>query len=463
MQTDTQQQNELGTAPVGRLLLRLALPNIAAQIVNMLYNIVDRIYIGHIPEIGSQALTGVGVTFPIIILISAFSSLIGMGGTPHASIAMGQQHNDRAEKIMGNCFSALITISVILTVVFLLTQRQILVLFGASEDTLPYALEYLNIYVLGTIFTQITLGMNGFITTQGKAKTAMLTVLIGAALNIILDPVFMFGFGMGVRGAAIATVFSQFISAIWVIRFLTGRKAILKLRKKNLRPEAKILLPVIGLGLSPFVMQSTESLLSITFNVSLAKYGGDLAVGAMTILTSLLQMVNLPLTGLTQGAQPIISYNFGARQVDRMKKAIRLLVTSAFLYGLFCWALTRTVPGLLVSLFTTDPDLQEFTIWALGIYMAVVFVLGIQTSFQQAFIALGEAKVSLFLALLRKVILLIPLILLLPNFFSDKIFAVFLAEPVSDFLAATTTTLFFLWRVRKIIAGLQTDRPAKKS
>lgn len=456
-------ENELGTAPVGKLLLRLALPNIAAQIVNMLYNIVDRIYIGHIPEIGSQALTGVGVTFPIIILITAFSSLIGMGGAPHASIAMGQKHNERAEKIMGNCFSALVAISLILTVFFLLTQEQILILFGASADTLPYGLEYLNLYVLGTLFIQIALGMNGFITTQGKAKTAMCTVLIGAALNIILDPIFIFVFGLGVRGAAIATVFSQFVSAIWVIRFLTSSKAILRLRKENLRPQLKILLSVIGLGMSPFVMQSTESLLSITFNVSLAKYGGDLAVGAMTILTSLLQMVNLPMTGLTQGAQPIISYNFGAKQIDRMKKAIRLLLTSSVAYAFVCWLLTRIAPHMLVGLFTSDPELQQFTVWALGIYMAMVFVLGIQTSFQQSFIALGEAKISLFLALLRKVILLIPLILILPNFFDDKLFAVFLAEPVSDFLAAMTTMTFFLVRVRKIISKIQQPNLKKES
>ena len=314
--------NELGCAPVGRLLFKLAVPTIAAQIVNMLYNIVDRIYIGHIPDVGSQALTGVGVTFPIILLISAFSALIGMGGAPRASIAMGQGRNDQAEQVLGNCFSAQTITALVLTVFFLLTQKQILVLFGASADTLPYALEYLNIYVLGTLFIQIALGMNGFITTQGQSRIAMYTVLIGAALNIILDPVFIFVFHMGVRGAAAATVLSQMVSALWVVRFLTGPKTLLRLKRENLRCHASILLPVIALGLSPFVMQSTESLLSITFNVSLAKYGGDIAVGSMTILTSLLQMLNLPMVGLTQGAQPIISYNYGAKQVDRLKKAV---------------------------------------------------------------------------------------------------------------------------------------------
>lgn len=458
-----EKKNFLETAPVGKLLWRLALPTVAAQIINMLYNIVDRIYIGHIPDIGAAALTGVGVCLPLIMIVSAFAALVGNGGAPRASIFMGKGDNESAERTLGNCFVAQLVISVLLTAVLLVWNEELLMAFGASENTIGYALDYMNIYALGTIFVQLTLGLNAFITAQGFTKTGMLSVLIGAVANIVLDPVFIFGFGMGVRGAALATVLSQALSCVWVVSFLLGRKTIWKLRTSCMRFRPKLLFPSLALGLSTFIMQASESIITVCFNASLQRYGGDIAVGAMTILSSVMQFAMLPMQGLGQGAQPIISYNFGARQVDRMKKAIRLLVTSAFLYALFCWALTRTVPGLLVSLFTTDPDLQEFTIWALGIYMAVVFVLGIQTSFQQAFIALGEAKVSLFLALLRKVILLIPLILLLPNFFSDKIFAVFLAEPVSDFLAATTTTLFFLWRVRKIIAGLQTDRPAKKS
>ena len=447
--------NELGCAPVGRLLFKLAVPTIAAQIVNMLYNIVDRIYIGHIPDVGSQALTGVGVTFPIILLISAFSALIGMGGAPRASIAMGQGRNDQAEQVLGNCFSAQTITALVLTVFFLLTQKQILVLFGASADTMPYALEYLNIYVLGTLFIQIALGMNGFITTQGQSRIAMYTVLIGAALNIILDPVFIFVFHMGVRGAAAATVLSQMVSALWVVRFLTGPKTLLRLKRENLRCHASILLPVIALGLSPFVMQSTESLLSITFNVSLAKYGGDIAVGSMTILTSLLQMLNLPMVGLTQGAQPIISYNYGAKQVDRLKKAVLLLTACATTYTLLFWLATRLFPQAIVSIFTNDAALIEFTCGALSVYLAAAFMMGFQTAFQQSFIALGEAKISLFLALLRKIILLIPLILILPKLLSNKLFAVFLAEPVSDFLAASTTTVIFLIRFRQILKELR--------
>ncbi len=447
--------NELGCAPVGRLLFKLAVPTIAAQIVNMLYNIVDRIYIGHIPDVGSQALTGVGVTFPIILLISAFSALIGMGGAPRASIAMGQGRNDQAEQVLGNCFSAQTITALVLTVFFLLTQKQILVLFGASADTMPYALEYLNIYVLGTLFIQIALGMNGFITTQGQSRIAMYTVLIGAALNIILDPVFIFVFHMGVRGAAAATVLSQMVSALWVVRFLTGPKTLLRLKRENLRCHASILLPVIALGLSPFVMQSTESLLAITFNVSLAKYGGDIAVGSMTILTSLLQMLNLPMVGLTQGAQPIISYNYGAKQVDRLKKAVLLLTACATTYTLLFWLATRLFPQAIVSIFANDAALIEFTCGALSIYLAAAFMMGFQTAFQQSFIALGEAKISLFLALLRKIILLIPLILILPKLLSNKLFAVFLAEPVSDFLAASTTTVIFLIRFRQILKELR--------
>lgn len=458
--TEQKDENELGSAPVGRLMLRLALPTIAAQIVNMLYNIVDRIYIGHIPEVGSQALTGVGVTFPIIILITAFSSLIGMGGAPRAAIALGQKNHHQAEKVLGNCFTALVVLSVLLTALFLLTQQQILLWFGASADTLPYALQYLNIYVLGTIFIQIALGMNGFITAQGKSKIAMYTVLIGAALNIVLDPVFIFVFGLGVRGAAIATVLSQCVSAIWVVRFLTGPKTDLRLRRENLRCQSSVLLPVIALGLSPFVMQSTESLLSITFNVSLAKYGGDIAVGSMTILTSLLQMLNMPLMGLTQGAQPIISYNYGAKKIDRMCRAVRLLVTTAICYTTLFWLAIRLIPGPIISVFTNDAELLVFTEWALRIYMATAFVLGIQQSFQQSFIALGEAKISLFLALLRKIILLIPLILILPQFLSNQLFAVFLAEPISDFLAAMTTMTLFLIRFRKIVRDMRAESPS---
>lgn len=443
--------DRLGQERVGKLLFSLAVPAIAAQLVNMLYNIVDRIYIGHIPNIGSEALTGVGVTFPIIMIISAFSALIGMGGAPRAAISMGQNNKDSAEEILGNCFVSLLIVSIVLTILFLIFSEKLLLIFGASTKTLPHAMDYLNVYVLGTIFVQLSLGLNSFISTQGFAKTSMLTVIIGALINIILDPILIFGFKMGVQGAAIATVFSQGISAIWVLRFLTGKTTKLKLSKKYLKPKKSVLLPVLLLGISPFIMQSTESLLNIAFNSSLQKYGGDLAVGSMTILSSLIQLLALPLTGLTQGAQPIVSYNYGAKNNERVKKTFKLLIICCLSFSFLFWISMITLPKLFISLFTTDPNLGSMSVWSIRIYMAVVFVMGAQTACQQTFIAIGQAKLSLFLALLRKIILLIPLIYILPNFFPDKIFAVFLAEPISDFIAVSTTVTVFYINFKRIL------------
>lgn len=442
---------DLGKDPVGPLLLRLALPTICAQVVNLLYNIVDRIYIGQIPVEGKLALTGMGVTFPVITLISAFAALIGMGGAPRASIAMGAGEHEKAERTLGTCTAALWGMAIALTALFLLFQEPLLVLFGASSDTLPYAMQYLNIYVLGTIFVMTALGLNGFITAQGKSDVAMKTVLIGAVLNVVLDPVFIFVFGLGVRGAAIATVISQAVSALWVVRFLTGAKSTLRLKKAFFRLDKRLLLPAIALGASPFVMQSTESLLTVTFNVSLQKYGGDLAVGAMTILTSVAQMVQMPLMGLTQGAQPILSFNYGAKRPDRMKKTVQYNLLGACVFAFAVWALAMIAPHTLARLFAHDSALIDETAWALRIYFAVGFVSAFQNTFQQSFVALGEAKISLFLALERKIILLIPMILILPHFFEDKLFAVFFAEPVADLLAAATTTTLFLIRFRQIV------------
>lgn len=443
--------DRLGQERVGKLLFSLAVPAIAAQLVNMLYNIVDRIYIGHIPNIGSEALTGVGVTFPIIMIISAFSALIGMGGAPRAAINMGQNNKGAAEEILGNCFVSLIIVSIVLTILFLIFGEKLLLIFGASAKTLPHAMDYLKIYVLGTIFVQLSLGLNSFISTQGFAKTSMLTVIIGALINIILDPILIFCFKMGVQGAAIATVISQGVSAIWVLKFLSGKTTKLKLSKKYMKPKKSVLLPVLLLGVSPFIMQSTESLLNIAFNSSLQKYGGDLAVGSMTILSSLIQLLALPLTGLTQGAQPIISYNYGAKNNERVKKTFKLLIICCLSFSFLFWVSMILFPKLFISLFTTDPTLVSMSVWAIGIYMAVVFVMGAQTACQQTFIAIGQAKLSLFLALLRKIILLIPLIYILPNFFSDKIFAVFLAEPISDFIAVSTTVTVFYINFKKIL------------
>lgn len=443
--------NKLGTENIGKLLLSLAIPSITAQIVNMLYNIVDRIYIGHMPEVGPAALTGVGITMPVIMTIAAFSSLVGMGGAPRAAIKMGEKNHEDAEKILGNCFSMLLLISMTLTVVFLAFGEKLLWMFGASKDTISFGLEYLNIYVIGTIFVQLTLGLNSFISTQGYAKYSMLTVIIGAVTNIVLDPIFIFKFGMGVKGAALATVLSQALSSLWVMKFLTGPKTSLKIRKSNLKIKKSIIIPVMLLGVSPFIMQSTESLLNIAFNSSLQKYGGDLAVGSMTILSSLMQMIHLPLVGLTQGAQPITSYNYGAKNNKRVKATFKLLIKCAFIYTTTAWLLMMIFPGTFVSLFTSDPALKEYSVWAARIYMATAFVMAAQNACQQTFVALGQSRVSMFLALLRKIILLIPLIYILPHFFENKVFAVFLAEPVSDFIAATVTFITFMLQINKIL------------
>lgn len=451
----TEQENPLGTERVGRLLLRLALPAVTAQLVNMLYNIVDRIYIGHIPDVGAAALTGVGVTFPVIMVIAAFSALIGMGGAPRASIKMGQNDDAGAEEIMGNCLTVLVGISVVLTAVFLLFGRDLLLLFGASGDTIGYASSYMNIYVCGTLFVQLALGMNSFISSQGFAKTSMITVVIGAAINIALDPLFIFTFGLGVQGAALATVLSQAVSAVWVMSFLRGRKTHLRIRRRYLRPRASVMLPVLALGVSPFIMQSTESLVNIALNSSLQTYGGDLAVGAMTILASLMQVLTLPIMGIAQGAQPIAGFNFGAGKNDRVRKTFRLLLISSVTFATVMWLAMMFIPQVFISLFNNDPELMKVTVWAVRIYMGGAFALGAQFACQQTFIAVGQAKVSLLLALLRKIVLLIPLIYILPNFFADKVFAVFLAEPVSDLLAATITVITFSLQFGRILARNQ--------
>lgn len=452
------QENELGTKSIGKLLFSLSLPAIIAQLVNVLYNMVDRMYIGHIPGIGADALTGVGVTMPLILIISAFAALVSMGGAPKASIMMGKKNKDVAEKILGNCSSALVLVAAILTALVLLYGEKMLMLFGASENTIGYALEYMRIYAIGTIFVQLSLGLNAFITAQGFAKISMLTVIIGAIANIILDPILIFGFDMGVKGAALATIISQAISAIWVVLFLRSNKSLLKIKKKYLKIELKTFLPCLALGLSPFIMQSTESILIIAFNTSLQKYGGDLAVGAMTILSSVMQFSMLPLIGLTQGAQPIISYNYGAAKSSRVKRTFILLLISAMAYSTLLWALAMLFPQMFARIFTSNAQLIDVTASALRIYMASSLLLGIQISCQQTFIALGNAKVSVFLAVLRKIILLIPLIFLLPLFIENKVSAVYLAEPIADFLAVTVTAIMFISQFRKILRELSANR-----
>ena len=432
------------TEKIPRLLAQLAIPAVVAQIINLLYNIVDRIYIGHISGVGAAALTGVGLFTPILMLINAFAMLAGSGGAPRAAISMGKKDNKTAEKILGNCFAILILMAVILTVVFFTFAPQLLTLFGASEKTLPYGVAYARIYILGSIFVLIVMGMNPFITTQGFAKISMMTTVIGAVINIILDPIFIFVFNLGVRGAALATVLSQAVGAIWILRFLSGKKTILHLRKENFRLQKDVILPCLALGISTFVMLSTESILSISFTSSLSRYGGDLAVGAMTIITSVSQLATLPLQG-------IMSYNFGAGNKERVKKAFFTQFKVCTIFTSCFWLIMLLFPKLFAGIFSNNTDLITYTAWALRIYMAGIFSLGFQVSCQQSFMALGQAKVSLLLACLRKLILLIPLIFILPLFIQDKVFAVFLAEPISDIVAATITTITFMSRFNGIL------------
>lgn len=440
----------LGTQPIGRLLLKLALPTVAAQLINMLYNIVDRMYIGHIKDVGALALTGVGVCMPLIMIISAFAALVGNGGAPRASIYMGKKDTDTAQKILGNCFSLQIIISIILTIILLIGNKTFLLAFGASENTISYAVNYMNIYAIGTIFVQLTLGMNAFITAQGFAKTGMLSVLIGAVANIVLDPVFIFGMDMGVRGAALATIISQALSCIWVLSFLFGKKTFLKIKPENLRLHAKIILPCVALGSSLFIMQASESIISVCFNSSLLKYGGDIAVGAMTILTSVMQFAMLPLQGLGQGAQPIMSYNYGAKNNDRVRKTFRLLLKVSFGYSIVLWAIVMLFPQMFAMMFTSDNALLSFTSQALRIYMASMFMFGIQIACQMAFNALGKAKDSIIVAVMRKFILLIPLIYIMPAIFkANQTNAVYMAEPVADFIAVCFTAILFAFEFKK--------------
>lgn len=447
-----QKNSQLGEGSVGKLMMKLAIPAIVAQLVNLLYNMVDRIYIGHIPETGDLALTGLGLCFPIIMIVTAFANLIGAGGAPRIAIHMGRGEQEEAEKIVGSGVAALIFIAVVITVSLEIAGVPILRLFGASDKTLPYALDYMRIYVLGTICVMFSLGLNPYITTQGFSKDAMKTVIIGAVCNIILDPIFIFGFGMGVKGAALATIISQGVSAVWVVFFLHGKKSILKIRRKYLKLDMKVLGPVLALGVSPFIMTATESAINICFNMSLSKFGGDVAVGAMTILSSIMQLQMMPVQGLSQGAQPIMSYNYGAGNIDRVKKANRLLTICCFGYTMIFWVAVQLFSELFVKIFNNTPELLSTTTWALRIYMAVSGLFGIQMAVQQTFVSLGQAKLSLFIACLRKIILLIPLIFILPNFFTDKVFAVFLAEPVSDFLSVAVATTLFLLNINTILA-----------
>jgi len=451
-----QNNDFLGTAPVGKLLFKLSLPTILAQLINMLYNIVDRIYIGHMPGDGDLALTGVGICMPILIIVSAFASLISAGGAPRASIFMGKGDHETAEKTMGSCFSLQVIVSLVLTSILLIFHRDLLMMFGASENTIDYASSYIQIYALGTIFVQLTLGMNAYITAQGFSKISMLTILIGAVCNIILDPIFIFVFDMGVSGAALATILSQGISCVWVVLFLCGKKTLLRLKKETLKIRFDLVLPCIALGIAPFIMQSSESIISVCFNSSLLKYGGDVAVGAMTILTSVLQLAMLPLQGLSQGAQPISSYNYGAHNPERVKKVFRLLLTASLVYSVSLWASVMLFPRVFAGIFTPDPTLLNFSEKALRIYCGALCLFGIQIACQMTFVSLGKAFSSIVVAVMRKFVLLLPLIYLLPQLLENKTMAVYAAEPAADVIAVTFTTILFFVQFKKAMKEIET-------
>ncbi|SFJ27344.1 Multidrug export protein MepA [Terrisporobacter petrolearius] len=433
---------DLGKGSISKLLYTLAVPTIIGQLVNLLYNVIDRIFIGRMAN-GDIAMAGVGVAMPIILLVSAFAMLFAAGGAPLSAIEMGKQDNDKAEEIMSNCFSMLISGGIILTILFLVFKEPILWAFGASNATIGYGLDYLSIYLIGTIFVQISLGMNLFINTQGFTKIGMFTVIIGAIINIVLDPILIFGFGMGVKGAALATIISQGISAIFVLKFLFGKKSILKIRKKYLKLNKKLALSIVALGVAPFIMQATESLVLVSLNNQLLKYGGDLAVGAMTIMSSIMQVIMMPLMGLTQGAQPIISYNFGAKEMDRVKKTFKLLFIICVSYSAVMVSLIMIFPEFFVSIFNNKPELVEITSWAMKIYFVGMCLFGAQIACQQTFLALGQAKTSLIIAMLRKIVLLVPLIFILPMFIEDGLTAVLLAEPIADIIAIISTVIIF--------------------
>ena len=449
---ENKREERLGTEKILKLMLTMGLPSLVAQLINLLYNIVDRSYIGHIAGVGAAALTGVGLSLPIIVIVTAFSAFVGGGGAPLAAIALGRGDRERAEKILGNGVTTLLFLSISLMVVFFFIKEPFLYLVGASHATFPYANDYISIYLCGTVFVQITVGLNTFITAQGNSKTAMLSVLIGAVINIILDPIFIFVCGMGVKGAALATVISQGCSAAWVIRFLTSSKASLRIRRKYLRPEWKIVSGTAALGISPFIMQATEALISVTMNSGLSRYGGDMYVGTLTIMQSVMQFVSVPANGFSQGVQPIMSYNYGAGNIDRVKETFRKL----FLF-------TETVSGLIAlsailfptvfgRLFTNDENLLAMVGRVMPVFMAGMVIFGVQMTCQSTFMALGQAKISLFVAMLRKVILLAPLAFFLPRI-TNSAMSIYYAEPISDFTSVTVCSLLFLLNFKKILSN----------
>lgn len=447
----------MGSEPIGKLIMKVAMPVVIAQVINLLYNLVDRIYIGHMEVVGQTALTALGVCNPIIIIVSAFAALVSSGSAPKVSMALGEKNYEKAEKILGNSLTFLVVIAVLLTAALLIFKEPLLYLFGASENTIDYAVDYLSIYALGTIFVQVALGMNTFITAQGFALFSMITISIGAVCNIILDPIFIFVFDMGVKGAALATIISQAVSAIWVILFLCGKKTGVRITLKNLKPDLKVILPCLALGVSPFIMQASESIIMICFNRSLLKYGGDIAVGAITVMSSVMQMTIIPLSGFCSGAQPIAAYNYGAKNVSRVKKTFFIMLIVSVIYSTIVWSLVMLFPETVVKIFNNDADLVVFAGKMLRVYMAVNLLMGIQLACQLTFIAIDCPLESFAVAVVRKFVLLLPLIYILPAVISDKVFAVYLAEPVADFIAITFTVILFSIRFTKKMKKIENE------
>ena len=442
-------EERMATQPIGKLMVSMTFPSILAQIINILYSIIDRVYIGHMEGVGANALTGVGVTFCITIFVSAFSAFIGNGAAPLAAIWLGKQDREHAEKILGNSVSFLVVCTVVLMLFFYTFQKPLLYMFGASDATIGYAMDYLSIYLLGTLFVEVALGLNAFIICQGQPKTAMVSVLLGAVINIALDPVFIFGLHLGVRGAAIATVISQACSAAWVMRFLLGPKSSLKIRRRFLRFDGQILFSIFSLGISPFIMSATESFISIVLNHGLQTYGGDLHVGSLTIMQSVMQLFAAPINGFTQGMTPIISYNYGARNFERVRALYRRTIGICFGFMLTATSTTMLFPEFYAGLFTNEPELVELVGQVMPIFMAGMLVFGLQNGIQPSFLAMGQARISLFIAVLRKIILLIPLAIILPHFMG--VMGVYYAEPISDVLSATTATILFALNSRRIL------------
>lgn len=449
---------QLGTEKISRLFFRLAIPSVVAQLITLVYNMVDRIFIGHIPEIGSVALTGVGICMPLTIIITSFAHLIGMGGTPRISAYMGKGDEDTAEKILGTCTFALLTLTVILTTLGLVFSEHVLYFFGASENTISYALEYMHIYICGTVFVQLTTGLASFITAQGYTAMSMKIVVAGAIINIILDPIFIFLLGMNVTGAAVATIISQAVSAVWAVSFLLGKKTTLKIRRKYIRPDIKLLMPSLTLGFAPFTMHITESFIIIAFNRSLLEYGGDYAVGTMTIFYTIMQITIMPLVGFAQGAQPVTSFNYGAGNYDRVSANAKLLIKTSMIFSCVMWTAAMLFPKAFIMIFTKDPALTEYAEAFAREYFAGILILGLQFACQNTFVALQNAKRAIFLALLRKVFLLMPLIYVLPPFMADKTAAVFLAEPVADLVAGVVTGAMFFREYKGVLFFRDKDK-----